>query len=206
MGRGGFEPPKALGQLIYSQSRLTTSVSARPADFTDNGLMSKRRWILWQGLVTPSMERFIASATRSRSSSKMGAAGLLAYLRTVLVTGRPKAGHRTTLLGASTWISSGHPPPTRCRSGASPWRSARPGCHSSLDPVPVPGGRAARSVVRAARPAPLSLPVGALHRRPYSGRRQPGGPVRVNWRRVATSGELTSQSSTPVGRVAGRNR
>src|SRR2546426_7631018 len=64
MGRGGFEPPKALGQLIYSQSRLTTSVSARPADFTDNGLMSKRRWILWQGLVTPSMGRFIASATR----------------------------------------------------------------------------------------------------------------------------------------------
>ena len=35
LGRGGFEPPKALGQLIYSQSRLTASVSARPGDFTD---------------------------------------------------------------------------------------------------------------------------------------------------------------------------
>src|SRR5207247_7400874 len=63
VGRGGFEPPKALGQLIYSQFRLTTSVSARPADFTDNGLMSKRRWILWQGLSAPSIERFIASAS-----------------------------------------------------------------------------------------------------------------------------------------------
>src|SRR6267143_6597760 len=36
LGRGGFEPPKALGQLIYIQSRLTASVSARPRDFTDN--------------------------------------------------------------------------------------------------------------------------------------------------------------------------
>src|SRR5207248_2554590 len=40
LGRGGFEPPKALGQLIYSQSRLTASVSARPRDFTDN----PQRW------------------------------------------------------------------------------------------------------------------------------------------------------------------
>src|SRR6266702_1795679 len=63
LGRGGFEPPKALGQLIYSQSRLTASVSARPANFTDNGLMFKRRWIVWQGLIAPSMERFIASAS-----------------------------------------------------------------------------------------------------------------------------------------------
>src|ERR1700680_571728 len=59
LGRGGFEPPKALGQLIYSQSRLTASVSARPRDFTDNRPMGTRRWILWQGLITPSMERFI---------------------------------------------------------------------------------------------------------------------------------------------------
>ena len=63
LGRGGFEPPKALGQLIYSQSRLTASVSARPSDFTDNRPMGKRRWILWQGLIAPSMERFIATAT-----------------------------------------------------------------------------------------------------------------------------------------------
>ncbi len=62
MGRGGFEPPKALGQLIYSQSRLTTSVSARPGDFTDNCQMGKRRWVLWQGLIAPSMERLILSA------------------------------------------------------------------------------------------------------------------------------------------------
>ena len=46
LGRGGFEPPKALGQLIYSQSRLTASVSARPGDFTDNRPMGNRRWIL----------------------------------------------------------------------------------------------------------------------------------------------------------------
>src|SRR5207253_6823151 len=60
LGRGGFEPPKALGQLIYSQSRLTASVSARPRDFTDNPQrLGTRRWILWQGLITPSMERFI---------------------------------------------------------------------------------------------------------------------------------------------------
>ena len=59
MGRGGFEPPKALGQLIYSQSRLTTSVSARPRNFTENSPMGKRRWIMWQGLVTPSLERCI---------------------------------------------------------------------------------------------------------------------------------------------------
>src|SRR5207237_5318725 len=65
LGRGGFEPPKALGQLIYSQSRLTASVSARPRDFTDNRPMGKRRWILWQGLVAPSMERFIAARTES---------------------------------------------------------------------------------------------------------------------------------------------
>src|SRR5437868_15169126 len=65
LGRGGFEPPKALGQLIYSQSRLTASVSARPGDFTDNRPMGKRRWILWQGLVAPSMERFIAARTES---------------------------------------------------------------------------------------------------------------------------------------------
>jgi hypothetical protein len=58
LGRGGFEPPKALGQLIYSQSRLTASVSARPGDFTDNRRMSKRGWILWQGLINPSMELF----------------------------------------------------------------------------------------------------------------------------------------------------
>src|ERR1700674_660814 len=44
LGRGGFEPPKALGQLIYSQSRLTASVSARPRDFTDNRAMGKLRW------------------------------------------------------------------------------------------------------------------------------------------------------------------
>src|SRR5438445_10169644 len=63
LGRGGFEPPKALGQLIYSQSRLTASVSARPGDFTDNRPMGKRRWILWQGLIAPSMERFVAART-----------------------------------------------------------------------------------------------------------------------------------------------
>src|SRR5882762_7959248 len=65
LGRGGFEPPKALGQLIYSQSRLTASVSARPGDFTDNRPMGKRRWILWQGLIAPSMERFIAARTET---------------------------------------------------------------------------------------------------------------------------------------------
>src|ERR1700736_3453009 len=65
LGRGGFEPPKALGQLIYSQSRLTASVSARPGDFTDNRPMGKRRWILWQGLIAPSMERFIVGASDS---------------------------------------------------------------------------------------------------------------------------------------------
>src|ERR1700730_5688051 len=63
LGRGGFEPPKALGQLIYSQSRLTASVSARPRDFTDNRPMGTRRWILWQGLLTPSMERFVVGAS-----------------------------------------------------------------------------------------------------------------------------------------------
>ena len=65
LGRGGFEPPKALGQLIYSQSRLTASVSARPGDFTDNRPMGKRRWILWQGLIGPSMERFVAARTEN---------------------------------------------------------------------------------------------------------------------------------------------
>src|ERR1700737_3183388 len=63
LGRGGFEPPKALGQLIYSQSRLTASVSARPADFTHNPPMGRRRWILWQSLIAPGMERFIIRAT-----------------------------------------------------------------------------------------------------------------------------------------------
>src|SRR5437870_5629462 len=63
LGRGGFEPPKALGQLIYSQSRLTASVSARPGDFTDNARMPKRRWIFWQGLIAPSMEFFQAAAS-----------------------------------------------------------------------------------------------------------------------------------------------
>ena len=57
MGRGGFEPPKALGQLIYSQSRLTTSVSARPGDSTDNRLVEKARWVVWEGLADPSFER-----------------------------------------------------------------------------------------------------------------------------------------------------
>ena len=61
MGRGGFEPPKALGQLIYSQSRLTTSVSARPRNFTENNPMGKRRWIMWQGLNAPSLERCIVT-------------------------------------------------------------------------------------------------------------------------------------------------
>jgi hypothetical protein len=65
LGRGGFEPPKALGQLIYSQSRLTASVSARPGDFTDNRPMGKRRSILWQGLIAPSMERFVAASTEN---------------------------------------------------------------------------------------------------------------------------------------------
>jgi hypothetical protein len=65
LGRGGFEPPKALGQLIYSQSRLTASVSARPGDFTDNRPMGKRRWILWQGLIAPSMERFVAARSEN---------------------------------------------------------------------------------------------------------------------------------------------
>ena len=63
LGRGGFEPPKALGQLIYSQSRLTASVSARPRDFTDNRPVGTRRWILWQALTSPGMERFVASAS-----------------------------------------------------------------------------------------------------------------------------------------------
>jgi uncharacterized protein len=65
LGRGGFEPPKALGQLIYSQSRLTASVSARPGDFTDNRPMGKRRWILWQGVIAPSMERLVAARTEN---------------------------------------------------------------------------------------------------------------------------------------------
>lgn len=65
LGRGGFEPPKALGQLIYSQSRLTASVSARPGDFTDNRPMGKGRWILWQGLIAPSTERFAAARTET---------------------------------------------------------------------------------------------------------------------------------------------
>lgn len=65
LGRGGFEPPKALGQLIYSQSRLTASVSARPRDFTDNRPMVKLRWILWQALTTPGMERFIVSRSNN---------------------------------------------------------------------------------------------------------------------------------------------
>src|SRR5260370_5697660 len=65
LGRGGFEPPKALGQLIYSQSRLTASVSARPRDFTDNRAMGKVRWILWQGLISPSMERFTVGASNA---------------------------------------------------------------------------------------------------------------------------------------------
>src|SRR5438874_769539 len=63
LGRGGFEPPKALGQLIYSQSRLTASVSARPRDFTDNRAMGTRRWILWQGLIAPSMERCLVGTS-----------------------------------------------------------------------------------------------------------------------------------------------
>src|SRR5713101_6141370 len=74
LGRGGFEPPKALGQLIYSQSRLTASVSARPGDFTDNRPMGKRRWILWQGLIAPSMERKATYGT-GRQSSRMGSVG-----------------------------------------------------------------------------------------------------------------------------------
>ena len=65
LGRGGFEPPKALGQLIYSQSRLTASVSARPGDFTDNRPMGQKRWIVWQGLISPSMERLIIGAADS---------------------------------------------------------------------------------------------------------------------------------------------
>src|ERR1700694_4126364 len=63
LGRGGLQSTKALGQLIYSQSRLTASVSARPRDFTDNRPMGTRRWILWQGLITPSMERFIGGGS-----------------------------------------------------------------------------------------------------------------------------------------------
>jgi hypothetical protein len=62
MGRGGFEPPKALGQLIYSQSRLTTSVSARPGDSTDNRQVPDRRSLLWQGLSQLSLERCIYSS------------------------------------------------------------------------------------------------------------------------------------------------
>jgi len=42
---------------------LTASVSARPRDFTDNRPMGTRRWILWQGLTTPSMERCIVAAS-----------------------------------------------------------------------------------------------------------------------------------------------
>ena len=63
LGRGGFEPPKALGQLIYSQSRLTASVSARPRDFTDYRPMGTWPWILCQGLIAPNMERFVAGAS-----------------------------------------------------------------------------------------------------------------------------------------------
>jgi uncharacterized protein len=44
---------------------LTASVSARPGDFTDNRPVGKRRWILWQGLIAPSMERFVAARTES---------------------------------------------------------------------------------------------------------------------------------------------
>ena len=65
LGRGGFEPPKALGQLIYSQSRLTASVSARPGDFTDNRPVGKLRWILWQVLIATSMGRFVAALTEN---------------------------------------------------------------------------------------------------------------------------------------------
>jgi hypothetical protein len=32
--------------------------------------MGTRRWILWQGLVTPSMERFVVGASAGGSSSR----------------------------------------------------------------------------------------------------------------------------------------
>ena len=63
LGRGGFEPPKALGQLIYSQSRLTASVSARPRDFTDNPCDGHTALDLVAGLMNPSMERFIVGTS-----------------------------------------------------------------------------------------------------------------------------------------------
>src|SRR2546430_15918506 len=73
LGRGGFEPPKALGQLIYSQSRLTAWVSARPRDFTDNRAMGTRRWILWQGMISPPKAPFVLCS----SCDGVGVSGLV---------------------------------------------------------------------------------------------------------------------------------
>ena len=129
LGRGGFEPPKALGQLIYSQSRLTASVSARPGDFTDNRPMGKRRWILWQGLIAPSMERFVAARTENGCQlsglilqAHQGEPYVVRYsidvddawrTRAVEVEVENDGQHRVTLAadGAGHWLRDGEPLP-----------------------------------------------------------------------------------------------
>src|SRR6266481_5316098 len=113
LGRGGFEPPKALGQLIYSQSRLTASVSARPGDFTDNRPMGKRRWILWQGLIAPSMDRFVADRTENGCQLS----GLILddawRTRAVQIEVENDRQHQTALMtdGTGHWSRDGEPLP-----------------------------------------------------------------------------------------------
>jgi len=58
--------------------------------------MGKRRWILWQGLLTPSMERFIASASdvgiRAQRADPPGARGR-AVCSSLQDPGRPELVH-----------------------------------------------------------------------------------------------------------------
>ena len=241
MGRGGFEPPKALGQLIYSQSRLTASVSARPADFTDNGLMSKRRLILWQGLVAPSMERFIASAADDGFELR----GLILqthedvpyvvrYMirvdrnwRTREVQVELEDGGRR-ILGlsadaAGNWSREGRPlnDLDGCLDVDLEWSP-------STNTLPVRRLALAIDETKAVTAAWIRFPSLEVERLDQSYERLDPHRYRyrsgrftadlivgddglvleygVNWRGVATSGELTSATSTPAGPVAERGR
>ena|SRR2546425_3151327 len=241
LGRGGFEPPKALGQLIYSQSRLTASVSARPADFTDNDAMSKRRWILWQGLIAPSMERFIASPSDDGFElnglilqTHQDTPYLVRYAIRVDRSWRTRevqveledGGRRILRLSAD---AAGH------------WsREDRrlndlDGCldvdlewSPSTNTLPIRRLALAIGETKAVTAAWIRFPPLEVERLDQSYERLDQHRYRyrsgrfaadltvgddglvlqygVNWRGVATSGELTSERSTPAGPIAGRDR
>jgi uncharacterized protein len=203
--------------------------------------MSKRRWILWQGLITPSMERFIASA----SDDGFELSGLILQEHkdapyVVRYRIRVDQGWRTR--EAEVEVENGGSRRLRLSADAGGQWSGEgrrlnelDGCldvdlewSPSTNTLPIRRLALAVGETKAVAAAWIRFPSLELERLDQSYERLDQHRYRyrsgrftadltvgddglvleygVNWRGVATSGELMSEPSIPAGPVEGRDR